>query len=201
MENLSETKRRYIDLIKAICEDSKDDEESRDMTLDFIDGRMKSFIAYEQSIQNSEILIPVLRFTKDGEELKDKIMELDNDRRNKHDVAIGSLNSINRKCQELGVKPISPFTYEDFKTDYDRSPLQNRDFRDAVEEFAVSVARDFSNDEMYQALKEERKLNDIEINHEDIMKENGLYEFIKEGFSDEHDINDKMDIRDEEFEL
>ena len=72
----------------------KDDEEM----LDFIKERMQKICNYVDKVTMMEYTIPLLYARYEDEELRDKIENLDRQRRIAHEMAIAAVKQINRLC-------------------------------------------------------------------------------------------------------
>jgi hypothetical protein len=73
--------------------------------LNFLERQLKAYPDYVRSVVNMESVIPILRATKDGDEFRQKVQELDSTRKVYHDAAISACTSINRLCEILKVEP------------------------------------------------------------------------------------------------
>ena len=80
-------------------------EGDKDDALDTISDAMNSFVEYQNSVINMAIMQPLLYARYEGEELRDRVMNLDQTRRFKHESAIASSNMLNRICNAYGVEP------------------------------------------------------------------------------------------------
>ena len=93
----------YCNLVKAISA-SKEFEGKLDICLSYLERSMSSFPAYVTSVFNMETLMPTLRFRLEPADYREKVMELDMNRKRFHDSAIDAINGINRLCEKCGVE-------------------------------------------------------------------------------------------------
>ena len=143
----------YKKLITAIAEKERDAEEVQDM-YEFLDERVMRMPEYIQSVSShvlgSESAIGMMKAGRlSVENYQDRIMSLDSERRSKHDVMLGSMNQLNRMCDNYGVAHICPdnedrhlranfaaaVTMECFMTDHGQS-------RDEIEQMYKLVKAD-----------------------------------------------------------
>lgn len=105
----------YMVLINTVKEKEKED---LDGMLNFIEKDYNSFEAYINSIYNMELILPMLKFKYEGQDYRDKVMELDSRRRSAHERAMGACRSINKYCEYYGLDQMFP-DYEErsFYTD------------------------------------------------------------------------------------
>ena len=102
----------YKTLVEAIAasEESKDDVME---VLEFLDSRAQNMAKYITSVMgyqvgtiNATAMLHSGRITT--EDYQDRITQLDNDRRISHEVALASMDQINRQCDCYGVPHICP---------------------------------------------------------------------------------------------
>lgn len=101
----------YKELVGKIIE--KEDPEDREFMLDFLDEKVRSMGEYVQAVCNhsmgTERAYAMMRGgVLDPDECKTRVITLDGIRRSKHDVAMDSMNQINRMCDRFGMKHICP---------------------------------------------------------------------------------------------
>lgn len=87
----------------------KDDEEM----LDFIKERMQYICNYVEKVTMMEYSIPLLRARFEGQDLIDKIENLDKQRRIAHEMAISAVKQMNRLCVAEGVEKLFNGNEED----------------------------------------------------------------------------------------
>lgn len=96
-------KEKYETLLKEVIKD-----EDKDFLLETIEDKVSSFPRYVEQVYNMEVLIPILYARYEGEELRDKITNLDLSRRMAHESAIAACSCLNRLCDSFGVPKICP---------------------------------------------------------------------------------------------
>lgn len=98
-------KEKIAGLMKAVV-DSNDAAEDKKFDMEFIEGRMQTFTDYVAHVAWMETRIQRLNIEGiRGEEWRDAVQSLDRSRRSKHDVALGSINQLNRMCKAHGLEP------------------------------------------------------------------------------------------------
>lgn len=107
-----ERERNLINAMKSQNFEPFFDGDSED-AYDTITGAMSSFVDYQNHVINMSILQPTIYARYDGEELRDKIQNLDSTRKIKHDSAIANANMLNRICDKYGVAPLVPVNTQD----------------------------------------------------------------------------------------
>lgn len=75
----------------------------KEEALDFVSQRLTAFPNYANVVIREQILTPIWRVNLEGQDLRDRIMEMDQRRRSSHENAIASLNGLNRMCERLGI--------------------------------------------------------------------------------------------------
>lgn len=80
---------------------------NKDEALDFIGEQLNAFPNYANTVINQQILTPIIYAREEGENLRDKIQDLDNKRRLAHESAINSVNILNRLSKNLGLEPFA----------------------------------------------------------------------------------------------
>ena len=74
---------------------------------------MESLVNYQNSVISMETQMKFLRFIKEGQDFRDAVVQLDTNRRYKHDAAIANLNILNRISEAYGVEPFCPVDTSD----------------------------------------------------------------------------------------
>lgn len=90
--------KKFVNLVNAASGDEE--------VLEVVERSMNSFMLYVQSVYAMEIRLPIIKFTKEGQDLCDAITELDRSRRHAHEGAIASCNVLNRICKAFNVEPL-----------------------------------------------------------------------------------------------
>lgn len=80
----------------------------KDDALDTIGDAMTSFVEYQNSVINMAIMQPMLYARYEGDDLRDRVMNLDTTRRMKHESAIANAKMLNRICDAYGLEPFVP---------------------------------------------------------------------------------------------
>lgn len=81
--------------------------------MDFLERNLTSFPDYANVVIREQIMHPIWRVRYDGQELRDRIQDLDHTRRIKHDAAIASVNVLNRFSKNLGLEPFADIDTSD----------------------------------------------------------------------------------------
>lgn len=74
---------------------------------------MESLVNYQNAVIAMETQMRLLRFTKEGQDFRDAVQQLDTNRRYKHDAAIANLNILNRICDAYETERICPIDTSD----------------------------------------------------------------------------------------
>lgn len=145
---------KYYNLVKAIKE--KETGEDLDEIMTFLQREMSRFPAYVNEVYKMEIETPVNYSRYSGEELRDKMMQLDSRRRIAHESAIVACNAINRLCDIMEVEKICPVS----------------DDRRVIADFASEIVNKFF---IYGTKEKEKTLEELLQN----MKEDGIKKISK----------------------
>ncbi len=98
-------KEKVSKLMSAIV-NSNDAPEDKKYDLEFIEERMKTFTDYVAHVAWMETRIQRLEIEEvRGDEWRDAVQSLDASRRSKHEVAMGSINQLNRMSTMHGLDP------------------------------------------------------------------------------------------------
>ena len=97
----------YNKLIHAI---KHSDNQYKTDDLEMLDDLMGSFGDYVDIVYQETYRTPILRARLDGDELRQRLQQMDMQRRIYHDSAISSCSQINKLCEIYGVEPICPIT-------------------------------------------------------------------------------------------
>jgi len=92
----------YKELIKILKSNSSTDEKVT-MAVKMMEDNMESFNDYVNTVVNGEVKIALAYATLEGQELRDRVMELDYRRRCSHEAAISSVGICNRIASMYGV--------------------------------------------------------------------------------------------------
>lgn len=91
-------KERIAKLMEAVKNEPDD--------MEFIEDRMKTFTDYVSHVTWMETRIQRLTIEGvRGDEWRDAVQSLDSSRRSKHEVAMGSINQLNRLSKIMGLEP------------------------------------------------------------------------------------------------
>lgn len=74
--------------------------------LDIINSDMKALSDYVNAVYAMETSIPIILARYEGDEVRDRIQELDQRRRDKHERAIVATKRLNRFAQMENIKPL-----------------------------------------------------------------------------------------------
>lgn len=85
----------------------------KDEAFNLLGRCLRSFPQYANAVINEQITTPIIHSRYDGEELRNRIAELDTVRRNAHESAIGSLNILNRISAKHGLEPFAAIDTKD----------------------------------------------------------------------------------------
>lgn len=102
MENIYNHIRK---ICNAIGNGFGDDKERRDKALSVFEATINSMGDYINCVLYMETGLQVARFRLEGQELRDRIMELDRRRRLAHDAMLGRVSALNRICGMVGCEP------------------------------------------------------------------------------------------------
>lgn len=98
-------KREFLSLVEAV----KDDQE----LLEFVGVKMNAFLDYVDAVVNMEVMQPIIYARYEGQDIRDRIQELDSKRRSKHEVAIAAAAQITRLSEKYHVTPMFNGDVED----------------------------------------------------------------------------------------
>ena len=79
----------------------------KDDALGFIEGRFGNFVDYANAVIRQQYMQPILYAKYEGQDLRDRVEELDRRRKSCHDCAIDGINMLNRFSKALGLEPFS----------------------------------------------------------------------------------------------
>lgn len=89
-------KKEFFDLVEAAAEKNA-------AAVERLEYYADAFPTYVLRVYNNVILSKTARFRLEGQDLRDRLMELDSKRRAAHEAAIDACNILNRQCDRLGV--------------------------------------------------------------------------------------------------
>lgn len=102
------------------------DKKKRDCALSAFESTINSMGDYVNAVLYMETGIQVARFRLEGDEFRDRVMDLDRRRKTAHDAMLGRVASLNRICSMVGC----PVFFE--------GDVENRH---AVADYAITVVR------------------------------------------------------------
>lgn len=106
----ADARKTYLDkekeLISAIMKSDKDTEFKK-MACDMIGDALSRFPEYVNTVVTYQVQMPLIYAHYDGQELRDRVTELDMSRHNAHECAISSVDQLNRLCGQFGLEPFS----------------------------------------------------------------------------------------------
>ena len=79
----------------------------RDEALDTISSALESFPDYANIVIKEQIMLPIWRERYEGTEYREKVQEIDSNRRSCHDSAIASISMLNRISEMLHIEPFA----------------------------------------------------------------------------------------------
>ena len=79
----------------------------KDMAYDMLERCFDSFPDYANTVIRMQTMVPIWSQRYDGQELRDRIQDIDQTRRIKHDGAISSLGILNRLSTMHGLEPFA----------------------------------------------------------------------------------------------
>lgn len=79
----------------------------KDDALDFISDKLDAFPNYANIVINQQIVTPIIYERYEGQEIRDRIEDLDKKRRSAHEQAIDGLNILNKLSNNLGLEPFA----------------------------------------------------------------------------------------------
>ena len=82
-------------------------EGDREDALDTISSAFNSFPAYHNTVIRMTAIQPIIYARYEGQELRDKMEDLDNTRSSAHESAISNISMLNRICDAYGVEKIA----------------------------------------------------------------------------------------------
>jgi len=111
----SEKKEQHCDIIKKEMEIIARIQEGnfdlfdgdKEEVIKTIGSQMNYFPKYVNAVIDQQIQTPIIYATKEGQDLRDAIQDLDSYRRSVHEAAIGACNILNRICDRLGLEPFT----------------------------------------------------------------------------------------------
>lgn len=147
-------------IIKTMAERNYDMfDGNKNEALDFLGAQLESFPRYANSVIRMEQMQPILYARYEGQELRDRVTDMDKNRRIAHEAAISSLNVLNRFSKNLGLEPFADIdTTDRYKV------------ADFVGQYCNEVYLNRSGGDMYQATKDRTEDFDTK-KHADRMQE------------------------------
>lgn len=100
MVNTMTLRERFVKLVMA-WEVERDDDIMR-----LITDNMNAFCKYVEAVYTMEYSMPMLRAQYDGQEYRDRVQQLDANRRHAHERAIIAATQLNRWAKMKGVEPL-----------------------------------------------------------------------------------------------
>lgn len=109
--NFLDKERRIIERLQQTKYEMFDGD--KEEAFDFVSEQLEKFPQYTNIVIREQIMMPIWRFRYDGEELRDKIQDIDQKRKIAHDSAIASVNILNRLSKNLGLEPFADIDTND----------------------------------------------------------------------------------------
>lgn len=90
------------EICNAIGNGFEGDKEKRNCALSAFEATINSMGDYVNAVLYMETGLQVARFRLEGQEFRDRVMELDRRRKTAHDAMLGRVASLNRICRMVG---------------------------------------------------------------------------------------------------
>lgn len=81
--------------------------------LDFIGDQFDAFTNYANIVIRESVMTPIWRDRYEGQDLRDKIQDIDRSRKIAHDSAISGINILNRLSNNMGLPPFAEIDTKD----------------------------------------------------------------------------------------
>lgn len=94
-------------LIKALRDADYQPFDDKDEAFSFLLGRYNAFVNYANIVISEQYTMPITYARYEGEDLRQRVMQADRNRKNAHDIAIDSVNILNRMSKQLGIEPFA----------------------------------------------------------------------------------------------
>lgn len=122
--------------IKAIIDKLNDTnydlfDNDKDEAMDFLSHQLMAFPKYANVVIKEQIMTPIWRNRYEGQDLRDRIQDIDDKRRSAHENAIAATNVLNRLSKNLDLQPFADIDTTD---------------RHAVAEFVGGFVNEMYND-------------------------------------------------------
>lgn len=101
------------DKVANLVQEIAKTEEYKEENLKFVEERLQSIGNYISKVYMSEMQINIIMARYEGQEQRDYIMKLDNDRRIAHNSAIDAVNQLNRAAELYHCEPIAEIDTND----------------------------------------------------------------------------------------
>ena len=85
------------------------DKKKRDCALSAFEATINSMGDYVNAVLYMETGIQVARFRLEGDEFRDRVMDLDRRRKTAHDAMLGRVASLNRICSMVGCHAVADY--------------------------------------------------------------------------------------------
>lgn len=85
----------------------------KDDAFDTLDSAFRAFPDYVNIVVQEQTMMPIWRARLEPEEFREHVTEIDRRRKNTHDVAIDSVNMMNRFSKALGLEPFAEVNTND----------------------------------------------------------------------------------------
>lgn len=135
--------------------------------MDFLGERLEAFPKYANVVVREQIMLPIWRNRFEGQDLRDKIMDIDKSRKIAHDNAISSVNILNRTCRALDLPPFvdidtsDRYAVADFVGEY-VSQVYNHGIGKTMDDATLNKTQEYDTGKIQESIKEtEAKLSGI----------------------------------------
>lgn len=166
-------------------DESLDEEDMKDME-EFLMKRIERFPKYFSSVINMECRLVIMKQLYEREDYQEKVMKMDQARRDLHIMAADGINQINRLCRSYDMEPIFEFPLIGNRelmprAQIEGNPIMERNAKDdrelaadAIYGFCKEVFLDSQSRERYNKMEEySREERDQEL--ASISNENGYF--------------------------
>lgn len=103
---MAEQKKTYLQKQAALIDKMRGSDGKLDeMSCSFLTRAFTAFPEYANVVIRQQTMIPIWNARYEGQDLRDRVSEIDRQRHNAHEAAISSANMLNRMCAKNGLEP------------------------------------------------------------------------------------------------
>lgn len=164
-------------LIKAINTKGAMNFDDKDDAYDTIGHCMESFINYQNSVIHMSIMQPIIYAKYDGQEIRDRVQDMDSRRRIAHESAISNANILNRICDMYDVDHIvnvdtsDRHAVADFIGDFCNEMYENGQGLRNQEERAKQINDRTNAHKLYDQAKIHRRIEELDEKYGHLLQE------------------------------